>query len=145
MALDVVAEKIGGRNVFIENLRLIPADEVYRMLNRWDHMAPEEQDSMSLHKLSLEAGVSPIKLVGWLASAMYAYNIQIAKMINAVKQPDLMKAGVEFGLMPRGVKDREMQFKMAGILTEGGPLVNVNINQGKATTTEDLLKDAIDV
>lgn len=115
------------------------------MLNRWDHMIPEEQADMSLHRLSVEAGVSPIKLVGWLASAMYAYNINIAKMINAVQQPELMQAGVKFGLTAKGAKDREMQFKIAGILTEGGPLVNVNINQGKATTTEDLLKDAIDV
>lgn len=147
-ALDSVAESIGGKQVFMDNCRLVPDEGTLRMVATWDHLSPQEQSAVSLQQLAQEEGINPVKLVGWMASAMYAYNTSIAKMINAVKQPEVMANSVASAAIigPEGFKDREMQFKISGLLKEAsGPLVNINMGHGGLESQEEFLKDAIDV
>lgn len=115
---------------------------------KWDHMGVVEKRHSSLHQLFAMEGVNPVKLVGWIASALYVYNVNIAKMINAVKQPEVMEASVDSALLigKEGFNDREMQLKISGLLKEEkGPLVNINLGHGGMESQEEFLKDVIDV
>jgi hypothetical protein len=146
--LDQIAEDIGGKDRFMENCRLIPQADVNTMLVRWDHMSTIERNGTNLTQFCLDAGVVPVKLVGLMASTLYAYNMNVSKILMAHHQPEIVKAGIFSSTIAgkEGVKDREMQFKMGGLLQES-PLVNLNISQGRGGLDkhEDFMRDVLNV
>jgi hypothetical protein len=83
-----------------------------------------------------------------MASTLYAYNMNVSKILMAHHQPEVVKAGIVSSaiLGKGGVKDREMQFKMGGLLQDS-PLVNLNINQGRGglDKQEDFMRDVLNV
>jgi hypothetical protein len=73
--------------------------------------------------------------------------MNVSKILMANAQPEVVLAGVATALMPgrEGVKDREMQFKMGGLLQDS-PLVNLNIGQTQGIgKQEDFMRDVLDV
>jgi hypothetical protein len=146
--LDQIAEDIGGKDRFMENCRLIPQADVNVMLIRWDHMTALERQETNLTKFCLDSGVVPVKLVGLMASTLYAYNMNVSKILMAHHQPEVVMAGIAMASFPSkdGTKDREMQFKMGGLLQDS-PLVNLNINQsrGGLESQEGFMRDILNV
>lgn len=147
-ALDQVAEKIGGKKAFIDALRLVPNEESASIVARWDHSTPVERESFSIHQIVIGEGLNPVKVVAWMAAALYAYNSQIAHMLNAISQPSVMQAGIDSAQLPgrEGIGDREMLLKISGILKDkSGALVNINLGAGGIESQEEFLKGIIDV
>jgi hypothetical protein len=147
-ALDHVADKIGGKKAFIDALRLVPNDESASIVARWDHSTPAEKLSFSIHQMVIGEGLNPVKVVAWIAAALYAYNSQIAHMLNAISQPAVMQAGIDSAQLigKEGVADREMLLKISGILKDkSGALVNINVGAGGIESQEEFLKGIIDV
>lgn len=140
-SLDSIAEEIGGRDRFVEIMLMAGGrdDKLASMLT----MMLQKPD-ISIHDIAMECHVDVVLLVGKLASTLYGYNMGIAKMLNGLAQPEVMRASIDSAkiLGKEGFADRELQFKMSGLLQEQkAPLVNVNIGAGGMESQEDFIKD----
>jgi hypothetical protein len=133
--LDKIVEDFGGLGAFLDVARLSDNVGVQEFV-RLSHRFPES----GAGELCARAGLEPPELLSHLVQVMFFYGQSVAKMLNAVNQPAVMKASVAQALTAHGVEDRKLQFEIAGLAGKKAPLVSVNI--GNKGISEKFIQEA---
>lgn len=114
--LDLFAQRIGGKQSFIDMARWSQSQPVKALVRRWDGLSREQQESTPLGELSERFGLDPQGLVNEAVASFSRAQSMIAQLQCSMALPRLMQASIEAALRPEGGRERELHFMMAGLL-----------------------------
>lgn len=138
--IDAVAKEFGGQKAFIEACKLSTVPAVQNMVRIYETYNGKKAVSACCEQADLQ----PVKLIEYVAPAMYQWNGPVAKMLHAINQPKVMKASIASALVigPEGLGDRKMQLEMAGFIkAPAGTNVFNTVNVGDIESFEDNVID----
>src|SRR4030095_6339797 len=138
--IDEVAREFGGAKAFIKACKLSTVPAVQNMVRIYETYNGKKAVSACCEQADLQ----PVKLIEYVAPAMYQWNGPVAKMLHALNQPKVMKASITSALVigPEGLGDRKMQMEMAGFIkAPAGTNIFNQVNVGDIESFEDNVID----
>lgn len=113
--LDWIAEHV-GKDEFLRVCRLAESPNVKEFVCQWDKLSKREQAKTPLGDLCQRAGLDARFLIEEAVSSFSHLQSLLALLLNATALPGLMRASIQAALTPEGVRDREIQFMIGGLL-----------------------------
>ncbi len=106
------------------------------LVDSFFQLPPRRQNAMELEDMAPLFGVSPAEVLGACVEIAYEHKRNVAKLIQSVAMPDVIKRNITEAKKVKGVKDREMFMQGTGLVPVGKGINITATAQAAAMTTE---------